>query len=140
VHLVAVSALAGIGWVVQCVVYPAFALVGASEWAAYHARHTRAITPVVGLPWAAQGISTVALLLAPGRLAADLGLSALALVTVVSTVAVAVPAHARLAAIDTRAVPGSESVLRVLLRANLVRTLAWSVAMATAGALVVAGP
>jgi hypothetical protein len=61
-------------------------------------------------------------------------------VTVVSTVAVAVPAHARLAAIDTRAVPGSESVLRVLLRANLVRTLAWSVAMATAGALVVAGP
>jgi hypothetical protein len=71
VHLVAVSALAGIGWVVQCVVYPAFALVGASEWAAYHARHTRAITPVVGLPWAAQGISTVALLLAGSRRTSD---------------------------------------------------------------------
>jgi hypothetical protein len=139
VHLVAVAALAGIGWVVQCVVYPAFALVGQPEWAAYHARHTRAITFVVGLPWAGQGISTAALLLRPGHLVVHLVhlvLAALALVTVVSTIAVAVPAHNRLAALD----PGIDSsrTLAVLLRANLVRTLAWTASAGMVAALLLA--
>jgi len=53
VHLVAVAVLAGVGWVVQVVVYPAFRLVGPGEWARYHAHHLRAITPVVTVPWLA---------------------------------------------------------------------------------------
>lgn len=152
VHLVAVSALAGVGWVVQCVVYPAFALVGAPEWAAYHARHTRAITLVVGLPWAVQGISTAALLLQPAHLAGHLVLAVLALVTVVSTTAVAVPAHNRLAALDPGLSPATvastatstgtdvDGQLRALLRANLVRTLAWTASTGLAAGLLVTLP
>ena len=122
VHLAAVAVLAGVGWVVQLVVYPAFRLVGADEWVRYHGTHTRAISWVVALPWLVQGVSTAALLIAPaagGRTAAVV-LAVLALVTVVATVVTAVPAHGRLAASrDTADVS-------VLLRANLVRTLAWT--------------
>ena len=53
--------LAGVGWVVQLVVYPAFRLVGAEEWARYHDGHMRAITRVVAVPWLVQGVSTAAL-------------------------------------------------------------------------------
>lgn len=138
VHLVAVAVLAGVGWVVQLVVYPAFALVGAGEWAAYHERHRRAITVVVAVPWLAQGGSTVALLVAPGSAgrAAAVALAAFALVTVVCTVTAAVPAHDRLAA----AGPGDAADLRALLRANLLRTLAWTAATALAAVLIARGP
>ena len=133
VHLAAVAALAGVGWVVQLVVYPAFRLVGADEWERYHGTHTRAISWVVALPWFVQGVSTAALLIAPaagGRPAAVV-LAVLALVTVVATVVTAVPAHGRLAASrDTADVS-------VLLRANLVRTLAWTGSTLLAAALLV---
>lgn len=132
VHLVAVAVLAGVGWVVQLVVYPAFRLVGAGEWARYHDGHMRAITRVVTLPWLAQGVSTAALLFAPpaGGLPAAAVLAALALATVVATVATAVPVHGRLAA-----APGAADVT-VLLRANLARTLAWTASTVLAAALV----
>jgi hypothetical protein len=131
IHLVAVAVLAGVGWVVQLVVYPAFRLVGADEWAAYHAAHRRAITLVVGLPWVAQAVSTVALLFEPpgGRLIAAVALAALALLTVAATVAVAVPAHDRLTATH------QDADLAVLLRANLARTLAWTGSTAVAAVL-----
>jgi hypothetical protein len=130
-HLVAVAVLTGVAWVVQVVVYPAFRLVGPQEWARYHDAHTRAITRVVVLPWAVQGISTVALLLVPprGSLLAAVVLAVLALVTVVATSAVAVPAHNRLSA---RPDAGD---LAVLLRAHLVRTLAWTASTVLAGVL-----
>jgi hypothetical protein len=131
VHLVAVAVLAGVGWVVQVVVYPAFRLVGPGEWARYHAHHLRAITPVVTVPWLAQGVSTVALLLVPaagGRLAAGV-LAGLALVTIVATTAAALPAHGRLTA-----APAAPDVA-ALLRANLVRTLAWTASTVLAAAL-----
>ncbi|MDT7581529.1 MAG: hypothetical protein QOK35_2793 [Pseudonocardiales bacterium] len=122
VHLVAVAALAGVGWVVQLVVYPAFALVAVPGWARYHERHMRAITRVVALPWLVQAVSTAALLVAPGAggRGAAVALAGLALVTVAATVGAAVPAHGRLAA------PPAPADLTVLLRANLARTLAWT--------------
>jgi hypothetical protein len=122
VHLVAVAVLTGVGWVVQVVVYPAFRLVGTDGWARYHAAHTRAITRVVGLPWLVQGISTAALLLVPppGGLFVAGVLAALAVVTVVMTVVAAVPAHGRLAEAS------GPADVTLLLRANLVRTLAWT--------------
>ena len=131
VHLVAVAVLTGVGWVVQLVVYPAFRLVGPDDWARYHARHERGITRVVGLPWLVQGVSTAALLLEPpgGNLLGAAVLAVLALVTVVATLAVAVPAHGRLAAAQA----GTD--LTILLRANLVRTLAWTGSAALAAAL-----
>jgi hypothetical protein len=42
--------LTGVIWVVQLVVYPALALVGKSEFARYHAAHTRGMGWVVGAP------------------------------------------------------------------------------------------
>jgi hypothetical protein len=130
-HLVSAAALAGVGWTVQLVVYPAFAQVGEPQWAAYHARHSRAITRVVAVPWAVQGVSTVGLLLQPatGGLAVALALAVLALVTVLATVLSAVPAHGRLGG----GFRGDE--LRVLLRANLVRTLAWTVSAGASAVL-----
>jgi hypothetical protein len=131
VHLVAAAVLTGVGWVVQLVVYPAFALVGAPEWTRYHERHMRTITRVVTVPWLAQGVSAAALLLAPapGGLPAAVVLAVLALVTVAATVAAAVPAHGRLAA------PPGTAELAVLLRANLARTLAWTASTVLAVAL-----
>mgnify|MGYP001035937625 FL=1 len=115
----AVAVLTGVGWVVQIVVYPAFALVGGAEWAAYHRRHGSAIAVVVLLPWLVQGVSTAALLL-EGLTPASVALAVLALATVVLTVAAAVPAHGLLSATQD---PGT---LRCLLRANLLRTLCWT--------------
>lgn len=130
VHLVAVAVLAGVGWVVQIVVYPAFRLVGPGEWARYHDRHMRAVGQVVAVPWLVQGVSTAALLFAPTVRgpAVVAVLAALALVTVVATVAAAVPVHVRLTAAPDAA------DLTALLRANLVRTLAWSGSAAVAAA------
>ena len=139
VHLVAVAVLTGVGWVVQLVVYPAFRLVGTAEWAVYHERHMRAISRVVTVPWLAQGVSVVALLLdpGPGGRAAGVALGALALVTVSATVVSAVPAHYRIAATAGGAVGAAD--VATLLRANLARTLAWTVSTALAAALVRTG-
>lgn len=52
------------------------------------------------------------------------------------TVTAAVPAHDRLAA----AGPGDAADLRALLRANLLRTLAWTAATALAAVLIARGP
>ena len=150
VHLVAAAVLTGVGWVVQLVVYPAFALVGAAEWTRYHERHRRAITAVVALPWLAQGVSTAVLLFAPGpggRVAA-VALAALALVTVATTVVAAVPAHDRLAAaVGAADGPGGGAAgspagraardLAALLRANLTRTLAWTGSTVLAAVLLI---
>ena len=124
VHLVATAVLAGVAWVVQVVVYPAFALVGPEQWPAYQAAHIRSITQVVLLPWALQGISTVGLLLAPpaGNLTVSVALAVLALAGVVLTFAGAVPAHNRLA----QQTDGAGPVLRRLMRVHLVRSLVWS--------------
>lgn len=140
VHLVAVAVLAGIGWVVQLVVYPGFALVGRAGWAAYHARHVRAITRVVLVPWAAQGVSTVALLFAPpaGHAVAALGLGVLAFATVLLTAWAAVPAHRGVGGSDWGTADWAGSLTR-LLRVNLARALAWTASTGTAAALVAVG-
>jgi hypothetical protein len=130
VHLVSVAVLTGVAWTVQLVVYPAFALVGDPEWTGYHRRHRLVMNAVVLLPWTAQGVSTVALLVAPaaGGLPGAVTLGVLGLVTVVLTVAAAVPEHDRLTA-------GDRTRLRPLLRANLLRTLAWTTSTGVAAAL-----
>ena len=132
IHLAASSALAGVAWVVQLVVYPAFAQVGPAEWAGYHARHTRAITRVVAVPWVVQVVSAVALVLRPpaDNVAAAIGLAVLALVPVVVTITAAVPAHQRLAVAED-----GISEVRTLLRANAARGLAWTGSTALAATL-----
>ena len=123
VHAVAVSALAGLAWVVQLVVYPAFLTVGpTSVWAEFHRAHSRAMTLVVVAPWAVQGVTLALLLVAPPD-GVPYGLvllaAALGLVTVGVTAAVSVPLHNRLQ-------PYGEQAARRLLRTNWWRTAAWT--------------
>ena len=128
VHLVTTAVLTGVGWVVQVVVYPAFALVGPGEWPEYHRRHVVRIGWVVGPPWLVQGVSVGMLLLASPWEFALLGV--LAAAGVALTVLAAVPAHERL---DT------DRDLRILLRANLLRSLVWSAATVVSAVQLVSG-
>ena len=131
VHLTATAALAGLVWVVQLVVYPSFLLVGRSPaWPALHAAHTRAIGLAVGPPWAVQGIAVAALLVREGPSPLLLLTGALALATVVVTVAVSVPLHTRLGqAYD-------DATARRLVSTNWLRTAAWTAGTVCAAALV----
>lgn len=125
VHAGATCALAGLVWVVQLVVYPAFLAVGPTPgWPAYHAEHSRRMALVVTAPWAVQGLSLAALLLrGDGPVWLLAALSVCALATVVVTVAVSVPIHQRLGTYD-------EQLARRLLRTNWWRTAAWTLGAA----------
>jgi acyl-CoA synthetase (AMP-forming)/AMP-acid ligase II len=131
VHLTATAALAGLVWVVQLVVYPSFRLVGGGPaWPAFHAAHARAIALAVGPPWAVQGGTVAALLVRDGPTPLLLLTGALALATVVVTVAVSVPLHTRLGhAYD-------DGAARRLVTTNWLRTAAWSAGTVCAALLV----
>ena len=137
VHAVAVSALAGLAWVVQLVVYPGFLVVGPTDaWPAFHDLHSRRMTVAVVGPWALQGGTLGLLLLAPPDgvpYALVLLAAALGLATVVVTAAVSVPLHRRLQ-------PYDPATARRLLRTNWLRTAAWTGgAVCAAGMLLIAG-
>lgn len=128
-HVLSVCFLAGLVWVVQLLVYPGFAAVGATaDWREVHDRHTRTMGRLVTAPWAVQGLTCAWLLLAapvPWLLAIAAGVCGA--VTVAVTMLVSVPCHRRLSA-------GYDPVvLARLVRTNWYRTAAWS-----AGALVAA--
>ncbi len=119
----AVLALTGLIWFVHVVHYPLFAAVGDSAWSAYHRAHTRRTTWVVAGPMGVDLLTSLALVfLRPdgvGPAAAVAG-AALAIVTWAATGLAAVPAHDRLTlGWDPRA-------LEWLLRADAVRTAAWT--------------
>ena len=118
VHLTATAVLAGLVWVVQLVVYPSFLLVGGSPaWPAFHAAHSRAV-------------ALAALLVRDGPSPLLLVTGALALATVVVTVAVSVPLHTRLGeAYD-------DAAARRLVTTNWLRTAAWTAGTLCAAALV----
>jgi hypothetical protein len=133
-HAVATLVLVGVIWTIQVVHYPLFAAVGTDGFAAYEAAHSTRITALIALPWAVQGLTTVALLLAPPAgpprwlvwLAA-----ALAVVPVLVTVALSVPAHQQLA-------DGFDAAAHArLVGTNWLRTAAWTVHGAVATALLV---
>jgi len=136
-HAAATTGLAGLAWVVQLVVYPAFRVVGStSAWPALHAHHTRAMATVVTLPWAVQGLTLAALLLRrpPGTTLPLLLLTgALAATTVVVTAVSSVPLHTRLAS-------GYDDVLaRRLVTTNWLRTGAWTAGAACSLVLLARG-
>jgi hypothetical protein len=127
-HVVGVSFMCGLGWFVQVVHYPLFTFATGPRWTEFHAAHSQRTGWVVGVPWAMQGFGALALLVwRPPDLGLGLVLVAAALagVTVVATIAFALPAHARLAE------GFDDAVHRRLLRGDRVRVAAW-----TAGALV----
>lgn len=134
-HLVSTVFLTGMIWTIQVVHYPLFALVGQDRFPAYEAAHSARITAVIALPWAVQGLTTLALLLVPpAGLPRGLVWAAavLAALPVVVTVLASVPAHSALG-------EGFDAAAHArLVTTNWLRTAAWTLHSAVAvGMLVV---
>jgi hypothetical protein len=130
VNLLLAGYMAGVGWLVERVVYPQFTGVPAERWAAHHDAHSRRITPVVAPPLLAQPVVALALLIdRPDGVAgaALVGNLVLPAVVLLATGAVFAPLHARLGA-----GPPPEALLRRLRRLNALRTAAWSLHAALA--------
>lgn len=115
--------LTGLIWVIQVVHYPLFASVGRSEFAAYEASHTRLITLVVGPVMLLELATSVLLLVArPPSVPSWAAAAGVALVAVVwiSTIALQVPAHGRLAQ------GFADDAHSLLVHTNWIRTAAWT--------------
>lgn len=122
-HTTATAFMAGLIWTIQQVHYPLFHRVGAEAFDQYAAEHQRRISWLLAIPWAAEGVTTLALVADPppgvGRALPVAGLAAAGL-AVATTVAVSVPEHAKLSdGYDERAV-------RRLVSTNWIRTAAWT--------------
>ncbi len=97
VALLASTALhAGFQLTVTALVYPALAAQPPGSWAAAHARHSGAITPLVALVYGAALVSCAGVV-ATGTDAAGLVAVAATLVAFAVTAALAAPTHGRLA-------------------------------------------
>lgn len=107
-------------WLVQMVIYPAFAEVTPGRFVAHHAGYTRMISYfVIPLMFSQAGLIVALLLREPGR---AVGLAAaLVVVAWISTFALSVPAHQRLGSGGLDA-----AVVRTLVATNWVRTAAWT--------------
>jgi len=124
VHAASTWFLVGLIWVIQVVHYPLFAGVGPERFVAYEQAHTRRISFVVGPPMAVEGVTALWLVAdPPPGVTRWLPAVALAVLGVVhlSTVALQVPSHGRLAS----AWDADEGAR--LVRTNWIRTVGWSV-------------
>jgi len=127
-NLVVAAALAGLIWTIQLVHYPLFALVGATEWPRYGDEHRRRISWLAApLMLASVGVALVLVIQdAAGVRVLNAGL---AVGVFVLTGAVFAPMHGRLEH------AASERAIRALVRANWLRTIAWTAQVACAVAL-----
>jgi hypothetical protein len=133
-HAVATLVLVGIIWTIQVVHYPLFAAVGAEAFVAYEAAHATRITALIAVPWAVQGLTTAALVVAPPAGAPRWLVwvaALLAAAPVLVTVTMSVPAHERLAG-------GFDAAAHArLVGTNWLRTAAWTAHGAVATVLLV---
>lgn len=125
-NLVIASALAGLIWTIQLVGYPLFAFVGAAEWPRYGAEHRRRITWVAAPSMLANVAVALALALDAASTLAWVNFLLAAGVFALTGLLFA-PLHGRLT--TTAGVP-------TLVRANWLRTLAWTAQVAVAVALI----
>lgn len=130
-HAGATLAMTGLIWFVQRVHYPLFSFAAKGDFHAFALHHQKRTTSVV-LPLMILELGTgVALVLLASGLSQRLAIAGLALLAMIwiSTAAVQVPLHQRLAAgFDRR-------IARRLVRTNWTRTLAWTVRSGLALAL-----
>ncbi len=122
-HAASTLFMVGMIWTIQVVHYPLFASVGLDEFPAYEAAHSARITWVILIPWAVQGLTTLALLVAPPdgvpRWLPWAG-AVLAAIPVLVTIVASVPAHSVLT-------NGFDADAHArLVNTNWLRTLAWS--------------
>lgn len=125
VHAGATWFMVGLIWFVQVVHYPLMGAVPPHAFSAYSNAHQRRTTWVVGPPMLLEGGTALLLGWTPrgafeGKTLGWVGLALLTLIWV-STFAVQVPLHARLASGFDRA------VWRRLVGTNWLRTIAWTV-------------
>ena len=123
IHAAATWAMVGLIWFVQLVHYPLFSAVGAPEFVAYEAQHTRRTTWVVAMFMPVE-LATAAWIVVGDAGDVPAGLAWLGLATVIAlwtiTLTVQVPQHRRL---------GQEfdaGTARRLVAGNWVRTALWS--------------
>jgi hypothetical protein len=133
VHALAASAMVGILWIVQLVVYPAFAMVPSDGLRAYATEHARRITPVVGPLMLVEGAAFVGL--AAMRVQVPVWLIIAGGVTLVvnwvSTFAWQVPLHGRIQR-------GDAAAIERLVRSNWLRTMCWTLRAVIAAMIVIA--
>ncbi|MFM7133045.1 MAG: hypothetical protein ACKO0W_01870, partial [Planctomycetota bacterium] len=122
-NLVATLYMTGLIWFVQVVHYPLFASVGEPGFAAYSQRHQSLTTMVVGPPMLLEALTAGLLLLVrPAGIPAWTAWAGVTLVGAIwiSTAALQIPAHARLASgLDL-------ATVRDLVGTNWIRTAGWS--------------
>ena len=122
-HTAVTFALVGLIWTVQVVHYPLMNGVGTAGFRAYHRRHARAVTFVVGPLMIAEILGAVMLTVVPLEgVPAALAWAGLGLVILVwgATAFVSVPLHQRLEA-------GFDADAHArLVRTNWIRTAAWT--------------
>lgn len=120
----------GVCWTVQLAIYPQIALIGVSEFPAWHASYTGGIALVVGPLMAVEAVTAAALAWLPPagvpRAATRVGL-VLVGVVLASTALIQAPLHGRLAG------GFGDDLHRLLVASNWLRTGTWSLR----GALVV---
>jgi hypothetical protein len=122
-HAASTLFMVGMIWTIQVVHYPLFAAVGLDEFPAYEAAHSARITVVIVIPWAVQGLTTLALLAATPdgvpRWLPWVG-AVLAAIPVLVTILASVPAHGILGS-------GFDADAHArLVGTNWLRTIAWT--------------
>jgi uncharacterized membrane protein len=122
-HLAATLYLVGIIWIVQILVYPLMANVGAEGYSAYHNLHTSRISPIVAPAMIVELLTAIYFAFTPLEKVDYrywwFGL-ALVLIIWISTFFLQVPLHEKLA-------KGFDAdVQRRLVLTNWIRTIAWS--------------
>ena len=140
VQFAATSYLVGLIWLIQIVHYPMLAQLDPGCARDACKGHATRITPVVGIPMLAEAAAAVTLLwpgvlpLSQGpQLASWIGLALLAAIWI-STFALQVPLHERLAKQDTAIdVPA----VRALVSTNWIRTAFWTLRLPIAAYLLV---
>lgn len=120
---------AGFQVTVTVLVYPRLAETSAADWRRVHGRHSRRITPLVAVVYAAVLAACAAALADPGP--ADVAAVAASAVALGTTATLAAPLHGRLTERDDRLVAR-------LLRADRVRAVASVLALVAAVAAVLA--
>jgi hypothetical protein len=120
-HAAASCGMAGVLWVVQLVLYPAFAIVPIENLPAYAAAHARRITPIVGPLMLVEAATFVALVMLrvpmPGWIVV-VGAATL-IANWVSTFLWQVPLHGRIQR-------GDVGAIALLVRSNWLRTICWT--------------
>jgi len=133
VHLAATWFMVGLIWTIHVVHYPLFPKVGDCSYVEFQAAHVERIGALLLIPWAVEGITAAAILLAAFAardrqflLPAVIGAAAMGVVLLISGFWSA-PAHGELA-------DGFDADVHArLMAADLVRTLAWTVRGVCAG-------